>query len=132
MVLWKTLPLLFLLIFICKIEREALERDYVNTNAHELTHQWFGDYITEWSGTHHWLHESFATYYAKKFSQSITSKDSYDWVRYNEMLSGLSADEKNDIPIAHSKAGSSRHYPKGSFIIDMLSDAAGGHTQFQK
>ena len=29
-------------------DREALERNYIGTNAHELAHQWFGDYITAW------------------------------------------------------------------------------------
>jgi aminopeptidase N len=32
--------------------RQALDRNYVATNAHELTHQWFGDLVTEWSATH--------------------------------------------------------------------------------
>ncbi|MEZ4917193.1 MAG: M1 family aminopeptidase [Chitinophagales bacterium] len=57
-----------------KDEREAMERDYVGTNAHELTHQWFGDFITEWNGESHWLHESFATHYAKQFKRSVSSE----------------------------------------------------------
>lgn len=112
--------------------REALERDYIGTNAHELTHQWFGDLITEWSGTHHWLHESFATYYAKQFKRHVSSEDDYQWARYWEMQSAFRADDKNDLPVAHSKAGSSRHYPKGSIVIDMLADAAGGYEAFDK
>ena len=40
------------------------DRNYVNVNAHELAHQWFGDLITAQSGKHHWLQEGFATYYA--------------------------------------------------------------------
>ena len=31
--------------------------NYVNVNAHELAHQWFGDMVTATSGTHHWLQE---------------------------------------------------------------------------
>ena len=41
-----------------------IDKNYVNVNAHELAHQWFGDLVTETSGTHHWLQEGFATYYA--------------------------------------------------------------------
>ncbi len=40
------------------------DRTYLNVNAHELAHQWFGDLVTEESGIHHWLQEGFATYYA--------------------------------------------------------------------
>ena len=101
-------------------ERAAIERPYLSTNAHELTHQWFGDMITEWSATHHWLHESFATYYAKQFTATINGNDNYELAKYNEAKSAINADDKDRYPVAHSKAGSSRHYPKGSFVIDML------------
>ncbi len=113
-------------------EREALERNYINTNAHELTHQWFGDLITEWNGESHWLHESFATHYAKHFTRTVSSEDDFQWARLIEMRRAFAADAKDDLPIAHSKAGSARHYPKGSIVIDMLRDAAGGDEQYQK
>jgi aminopeptidase N len=112
--------------------REVIERNYVGTNAHELTHQWFGDLITEWNSTSHWLHESFATHYAKHFRNEAEGFDEFHWERYEEMQRALSADDKNDIPIASSQAGSSRHYPKGSLVIDMLRQAAGGNNQYQK
>lgn len=101
-------------------DRANIDRPYVSTNAHELTHQWFGDMITEWSATHHWLHESFATYYAKQFSATVYGQEQYEMSKYNEMKSAINADNQNRYPVAHSKAGSSRHYPKGSFVIDML------------
>ncbi len=100
--------------------RQALDRNYVATNAHELTHQWFGDLITEWSATHHWLHESFATYYAKLFTRTVYGEAHYQWNRRNEYLQAKGADNRDKFPVAHSQAGSSRHYPKGSAVIDML------------
>src|SRR5690606_8071826 len=33
------------------------DRNYVNVNAHELAHQWFGNYVTAKTGEHHWLQE---------------------------------------------------------------------------
>ncbi|MBK7147762.1 MAG: M1 family metallopeptidase [Bacteroidetes bacterium] len=100
--------------------RQQLERNYVATNAHELTHQWFGDYITEYSAQHHWLHESFATYYAKQFTRKVYGEDSYEWNKRGEALQAINADRNDRFPVAHSQGGSARHYPKGSHVIDMM------------
>lgn len=106
-------------------KRQALERNYIATNAHELTHQWFGDLITEWSATHHWLHESFATYYAKLFMRKTFGEENYQWNRRNEYEQAKNADERDRFPVAHSAAGSARHYPKGSAVIGMLRHVVG-------
>ncbi|MBQ0741322.1 M1 family peptidase, partial [Aquimarina celericrescens] len=34
----------------------ANDRSFVNVQAHELAHQWFGNSVTEASSRHHWLH----------------------------------------------------------------------------
>ncbi len=106
--------------FLLNDARMALERPYVGTNAHELTHQWFGDYITEYSAQHHWLHESFATYYSKQFLHSVFGEDFYQWSKRGEANQAINADRGDRYPVAHSKGGSARHYPKGSFVIDMI------------
>ncbi len=106
-------------------KRAIIERPYIGTNAHELTHQWFGDYITEWSATHHWLHESFATYYSKQFMHKVMGEDYYEISKFGEAQSAINADKNDRFPVAHSLAGSSRHYPKGSFVIDMLRTVVG-------
>lgn len=96
------------------------DKQYIEINAHELTHQWFGDYITAWSGSSHWLQESFATYYAKHFARHIYGDDYYHWKRREEMLTAMQSDNNNDINVANSSAGSPLVYQKGSFEIDML------------
>lgn len=101
-------------------ERSMPDKTYVDINAHELTHQWFGDYVTAWSNSSHWLQESFATYYAKKFRQSVSGDDVYNWQRREEMNRAFNADNKNITPVAHTAAGSARVYQKGSFVLDML------------
>lgn len=106
-------------------QRGSMERAYLSTNAHELTHQWFGDLVTEWSATHHWLHESFATYYAKLFSAYVYGDEYHQMSRFNEAQSAIAADDKDRYPVAHSKGGSARHYPKGSFVIGMLREWLG-------
>lgn len=100
--------------------RATIERPYYGTNAHELTHQWFGDYITEYSAQHHWLHESFATYYSKQFLHAVFGEDYYQWAKHGEANQAIAADKGDRFPVAHSRGGSARHYPKGSFVIDML------------
>lgn len=96
------------------------DKQYIEINAHELTHQWFGDYITAWSGSSHWLQESFATYYAKRFAQHIYGDDYYHLKRNDELYTAINADNNGDIPVANSSAGSPLVYQKGSFVIDML------------
>ncbi len=106
--------------FLLTDQRAALERTYTAVNAHELTHQWFGDFITEYSAKHHWLHESFATYYSKQFMHSVMGDDFYEWAKRQEQWQAIGADRNDRYPVASSRGGSARHYPKGSYVIDML------------
>lgn len=99
-------------------------RNYVNVNAHELTHQWFGNLVSHLP-PYVWLTESFATYYAKIFEKSVFGDDYYQLERDKELTRVLNAAKSNSIPVASSLAGSDRWYPKGSLIIDMLRDMIG-------
>jgi len=100
--------------------RGFIDRNYIGTNVHELTHQWFGDYITARSSKNTWLQESYATFYPKRFFKKIYGEDYYEWQLRGEHNSALKASEKDLLPIVHSKAGSARWYPKGSAVIDMM------------
>ncbi|MBK7173564.1 MAG: hypothetical protein IPH84_10095 [Bacteroidales bacterium] len=106
-------------------ERGFLGRNYVNVNAHELAHQWFGNYVSHLKGKDVWLTESFATYYAKKFEQHIFGEDYYQEVRNKELQETLDAGMKDAYPVGHSMGGRDRWYPKGSLVLDMLRDVLG-------
>ena len=100
-------------------------RNYVNVNAHELAHQWFGNYITHVPHSDVWLTESFATYYAKLFERSIYGEDFYQNDRINEMLKATELSVLNSNPLGTGFAGTQRIYQKGSLVLDMLRDVMG-------
>jgi aminopeptidase N len=100
--------------------RSFLDRNYVAVNAHELSHQWFGDFITGRSGISAWLQESFATFYAKLFQKSVYGEEWYEWARREEQTAALEASKGNRVPLLHGAAGSARVYQKGSAILDMM------------
>jgi aminopeptidase N len=113
-------------------ERSNWDRGYVAVNAHELAHQWFGDYITAKSDAHHWLQESFATYYDYLFERSVFGEDHFNFQRREAQNAALAEGEKNNLPVAHSQAGSARHYPKGAFVLNMLKNVVGGREIYNR
>ncbi|HEX7572146.1 MAG TPA: M1 family metallopeptidase [Bacteroidota bacterium] len=100
--------------------RSFFDRNYIAVNAHELSHQWFGDFITGRSGISAWLQESFATFYAKLFQKSVYGEEWYEWARREEQTAALEASKGNRVPLLHGAAGSARVYQKGSAILDMM------------
>jgi len=105
--------------------RSWWQRNYVNVNAHELTHQWFGNCITHLVNKDVWLTESFATYYAKMFELSIYGEEYFQNIRNDEMKLTFDAAKKNDYPVGGSQGGVQRIYQKGSLVLEMLHDVMG-------
>lgn len=105
--------------------RTYLDRNYVRVNAHELAHQWFGDMVTARSSAHHWLQESFATHYDLMYQREAFGEDYFNWVRRNYNNQALNASKSDLKPLAHSSAGTVRHYPKGAFVLQMLKYVVG-------
>jgi aminopeptidase N len=107
------------------------DRTYINVNAHELAHQWFGDLITATSGKHHWLQEGFATYYALLAEKELFGEDHFNWEMY-EIAERLQQASKTDtIPILNEKASSLTFYQKGAWALHVLRENV-GHKNFQK
>jgi aminopeptidase N len=59
--------------------RAALDVSSNDLVAHELAHQWFGDYVTCRDWSHGWLNEGFATFFEHVEREARLGRDEYDW-----------------------------------------------------
>ena len=102
------------------------DRNYINVNAHELAHQWFGNLVTEQSGSDHWLHEGFASYYALLTEKEIFGDDTYYWKLYqsSEQLRSLSEEGKGEA-LNDPGASSITFYEKGAWALHILREKVG-------
>jgi aminopeptidase N len=102
------------------------DKNYVNINAHELAHQWFGDLVTEISGTHHWLQEGFATYYALLAEREIFGENYYYWRLYEYAQELLDQDNSgNGTALLNPNSSSITFYKKGAWLLHMLREKIG-------
>ncbi len=99
--------------------------NFVNVSAHELTHQWFGDLVTGKSSADHWLHEAFATYYARLIDRKIFGKNYVDYQIYQYDRQIIARQNTDTIPLHRPNASSLTYYQKGAKIIDMLRQKLG-------
>lgn len=102
------------------------DRNYVNVNAHELAHQWFGDLVTETKSDHHWLHEGFATYYALLAEREIFGEDYFYYKLFEsaEQLRALSDQGKGQKLVA-AGGSSLTYYQKGAWAVHILRELVG-------
>ncbi|MFN3151878.1 M1 family aminopeptidase [Bremerella sp.] len=101
-------------------------------DAHELAHQWFGDYVTCEDWSHLWLNEGFATYYTHLYEGHKFGRDAMLYGLYRDATNRVIRSGANDKrPIVWKKyrnAGDQfdyRAYPKGSWVLHMLRSQLG-------
>ena len=103
--------------------RSYNDRNYVSVNAHELAHQWFGDFVSARSGNSHWLQESFATHYNVLAERECFGQDHFDWQRRQAANAAIGVQDKKSI--SHSETSSTLIYQKGSQVLEMLKYVVG-------
>ncbi|MBN1343312.1 MAG: HEAT repeat domain-containing protein [Phycisphaerae bacterium] len=105
-------------------------RSSQNLVVHEMTHQWFGDYVTCKDWSHIWLNEGFATYYAHLYDGYKNGRDSMLYGLYQDAQRILGAGE-GPRPIVCRAYGDAhemfdyRSYKKGSWVLHMLRTGLG-------
>ncbi len=109
-----------------------IDKNYVNVNAHELAHQWFGDLVTEFDGNHHWLQEGFATYYALLAEKEIFGDDYFYWKLFDTAkILNTQSKNHNGESLTDDKASSLTFYEKGAWALVMLKNEI-GEESFKK
>jgi aminopeptidase N len=113
--------------------RTELDRDSDGLQAHELAHQWFGDYVTcrEWSDI--WLNESFATYFQAMWDEHRLGRDDFLYrdVKNNQDNYYATWAAGNRRPIVTSNyrdkdaVFDTYAYPRGGAVLHMLRTTLG-------
>ncbi|HMI61715.1 MAG TPA: M1 family metallopeptidase [Puia sp.] len=105
--------------------------------AHELFHQWFGDYVTTESWSNITLNESFADYSETLWNEYKYGKDAGDAVNYSGIQSYLQQPDgaAKDLVRFHYKdkedVFDQVSYPKGGRILNMLRNYVGDSAFFK-
>jgi aminopeptidase N len=117
--------------------RELVDgNNWEGTIAHELFHQWFGDYVTAESWSNLTVNESFADYSQTLWDEYKYGKDAGDAENYQGMQGYLmSGSDKKDLVRFHYKDREDMFdavsYQKGGRILHMLRNAVGDSAFFK-
>jgi aminopeptidase N len=117
--------------------RELVDgNDWESTIAHELFHQWFGDYVTTESWSNLTLNESFANYSETLWDEYKHGKDAGDAQNYSDMQGYLqSQSEKKDLVrftyTDKEAMFDAVSYNKGGRILNMLRNYVGDSAFFK-
>jgi aminopeptidase N len=108
-------------------ERAALDISSHDLVAHELAHQWFGDFVTCRDWSHGWLNEGFATYFEHVEREARLGRDEYDHGVASDLETYLGeANGRYQRPIVCRDYKEpidlfDRHlYEKGGLVVHML------------
>jgi aminopeptidase N len=121
-----------------KTERELLDANGESTIAHELFHQWFGDYVTAESWSNLTMNESFATFGEVLWHGHDAGQDAEDRSRYEKLQNYLRSSKNGDSQILARFHYNDKEdmfdnisYSKGSIILYALKNQMGDAAFFK-
>ncbi|WP_162427728.1 M1 family metallopeptidase [Pontibacter pudoricolor] len=107
-------------------ERELLDKNWDNIIAHELFHQWFGDYVTTESWANLPLNEAMANYSEYLWAEHKFGADEAAYIQMDEMNQYLEEAKTKREPLIRYRYGDkedmfdSHSYAKGGRVLHML------------
>jgi aminopeptidase N len=101
--------------------------------AHELAHQWYGNYVTARSWPHIWLNEGFATFFEAVWAEHTHGSDAGALARLAAQSETIAADRGARRPLVYDRwvtdplelFFSGHIYPKGATVLQMLRHGVG-------
>jgi aminopeptidase N len=90
---------------------------------HELSHQWFGDYVTTMNWANMWLNEGFAEFMPGQYWETRLGRHAADDYYLDEYQQFMQIDAQRRMPLA--SLGSNNIYPKGALVLRMLEHLLG-------
>ena len=118
-------------------EREAIDSEWDYIIAHELFHQWFGDYVTAESWANLTLNEAFANYSEYLWNEYKYGLDEADLKLVTEMEGYFEESETKQVDLIRFDYSDSEDmfdshsYNKGGVILHMLRKHLGDEAFFQ-
>ncbi|MEO5945310.1 MAG: M1 family metallopeptidase [Chitinophagaceae bacterium] len=93
--------------------------------AHEIAHQWFGNYATEKSFAHLWLSEGFATYMTILYLENKYGKDTAITMLKEDRDQAIGFGKRNPLPVVNDTKDymallNANSYQKGGWVLHML------------
>ncbi len=114
-------------------EREHLDRESQGLVAHELAHQWWGDYLTCRTFRHLWLNEGFAQFFECLYNEKVNGTDAFRLeMRGNQQSACASMNRGAPRPLVESffnrapqGDGSNAVYVRGASVLHMIRSLLG-------
>lgn len=98
---------------------------YVNVNAHELAHQWFGNLVTAKTNKDHWIQEGFATFYALQVEKHLFGEQYFFDEIYRLANIMLSVSHDDELLLYAEHQSSVTYYYKGAWMLLALEHTIG-------